>query len=122
MKELVWVCSSKDDLMDFPEDVRQEVGYALHVAQQGETHESAKMFKGCGRGVYEIVSNADKSTYRAVYIVNLNDIVYVIHAFQKKSKTGIKTPQEHVALVKDRIKRLKETLKEDKSHAKKSGD
>jgi len=52
----------------------------------------------------------NRSTYRAVYIVNLNDVVYVVHAFQKKSKTGIKTPQEHVALIKDRIKRLKETL------------
>ena len=111
MKELTWVGSSKKDLMDFPEGVRREVGYALHVAQQGETHESAKIFKGCGSGVYEIVSNADKSTYRAVYVVNLNDTLYVIHAFQKKSKTRIKTPQEHVALIKDRIKRLKETLK-----------
>ncbi len=70
------------------------------------------MFKGCGSGVYEIVSDADKSTYRAIYIVNLNDTIYVIHAFQKKSKTGIKTPREHIELIKDRIKRLKEMLKE----------
>lgn len=110
-KELEWVGSTKKDIMEFPEDVRREIGYALHVAQQGETHESAKMFKGCGSGVYEIVSDADKSTFRAVYIVNLNDKVYVIHAFQKKSKTGIETPQEQVKLIKDRIKRLKETLK-----------
>lgn len=110
-KKLGWVGSSKKDLTDFPRDVRQEIGYALYVAQQGETHESVKMFKGCGSGVYEIVSDADKSTYRAVYIVNLNDMVYVIHAFQKKSKIGIKTPQEHVNLIKDRIKRLKEMLK-----------
>jgi phage-related protein len=110
-KKLGWVGSSKKDLMDFPEDVIREVGYALYVAQQGDTHESVKMFKGCGSGVYEIVSNSDKSTYRAVYIVNLNDTVYVIHAFQKKSKTGIKTPLEHVNLIKDRIKRLKEILK-----------
>jgi phage-related protein len=97
--------------LDFPDDVRQEIGYALHVAQEGETHESAKIFKGCGSGVYEIVSDADKSTYPAVYIVNLNDMLYVIHAFQKKSKTGIKTPEEHVVLIKDRIKRLKDALR-----------
>jgi phage-related protein len=70
------------------------------------------MFKGCGSGVYEIVSYHDKNAYRAVYIVNLKDIIYVIHAFQKKSKSGIQTPQEHVDLIKDRIKRLKQSLKE----------
>jgi phage-related protein len=60
--------------------------------------------------VYEIVSDHDKNAYRVIYIVNLIDAIYVIHAFQKKSKSGIKTPQEHVDLIKDRIKRLKESL------------
>lgn len=112
-KKLQWVGSSKKDLMGFPEEVRREIGYALYVAQKGETHDAAKIFKGCGSGVYEIVSDYDKNTFRAVYIVNLKDTVFVLHAFQKKSKTGIKTPQEHVNLIKDRIKRLKEFLKGD---------
>ncbi len=110
IKKLEWMGSSKRDLLNFPEEVRREVGYALYVAQKGETHEAAKIFKGCGSGVYEIVSDYDKNTYRAVYFVNLKDAIYVIHAFQKKSKTGIKTPQEHVTLIKNRIKRLKESL------------
>ncbi|MES2217635.1 MAG: type II toxin-antitoxin system RelE/ParE family toxin [Pseudomonadota bacterium] len=113
LKKLWWVGSSKKDLKSFPEEVIREIGYALYEAQKGDTHESAKMFKGCGSGVFEIVSDFNKNAFRAVYIVNIKDAVYVIHAFQKKSKTGIKTPQEHVDLIKDRIKRLKETLKED---------
>lgn len=113
IKKLEWISSSKKDLLSFPDEVRREIGYALHVAQQGETSETVKLFKGCGSGVYEIVSDGDKSTYRVVYIVNLNDKVYVIHAFQKKSKKGIKTPKEQIEIIKDRIKRLKESLREE---------
>ena len=70
MKSLKWIGSSKKDLMEFPKEVRNEIGHALYVAQQGETHESAKLFKGHGSGVYEIVNDYDKNAYRAVYIVN----------------------------------------------------
>jgi len=110
VKELEWLGSSKKDLMEFPEEVRREVGYALYVAQKGGTHESAKMFKGYGSGVYEIVSSYEKNAYRAVYIVNLDDRVYVLHAFQKKSKQGIKTPKEELIVIEERLKRLKATL------------
>lgn len=113
LKKLEWVGSSKKDLMAFPEEVISDIGYALYVAQNGDTYESAKIFKYCGSGVYEIVNDFDRSTFRAVYIVNLNDKVYVLHAFQKKSKSGIKTPQEEIDLIKDRLKRLKLQLSEE---------
>ena len=111
MKSLKWIGSSRKDLQSFPEDVRYEMGFALYTAQIGETHESAKIFRGQGSGVYEIVSDYDKNTYRAIYVVNIADVVYVLHAFQKKSKKGIATPSEEIKVVKERLKQLKLTLK-----------
>lgn len=112
MKSLKWMGSSKKDLQSFPEEVRYEMGYALYVAQQGETHESAKLFRGHGSGVYEIVSDYNKNAYRAIYIVSIVDAIYVLHAFQKKSKRGIKTPKEEVDVIEDRLKNLKFILKD----------
>lgn len=111
MKELIWLGSSLDDLKLFPNEVIHEMGYVLHCAQKGETHSSAKMFKGHGSGVYEIVSNFNTDTYRAVYVVNLDDCLYVLHAFQKKSKSGIKTPQKDLNMISNRLKQLKLMLK-----------
>ena len=110
MKALEWVGSSKKDLIEFPEEVRQEIGYALQLAQMGETYSKTKMFKGYGSGVYEIVSDHDSNAYRAIYIVNIDDKVYVLHAFQKKSKQGIKTPKEELNIIESRLKRLKAML------------
>ena len=110
MKCLKWIGSSKKDLLEFPKEVRQEIGYALYIAQRGETHESTKLFKGYGSGIYEIVSDFYKNAYRAVYIVNLGNAVYVLHAFQKKSKKGIKTPKEEVTVIEERLKKLKAAL------------
>lgn len=107
LKRLEWVGSSKKDLLDFPEEVRKEIGFALFVAQQGETHESAKLFKGYGSGVYEIVSDYDTNAYRAIYIVNLDDEVYVLHAFQKKSKRNIEMPREELVVLEERLKRVR---------------
>lgn len=112
MKSLLWIGSSKKDLSKLPANVKQEMGYALWIAQQGGHHESTKPLSGLGSGVFEIISDYNKNTYRAVYIVNLEDAVYVLHVFQKKSKTGIKTPQEEIDLVKQRLKQLKAHLKQ----------
>lgn len=112
LKELIWLGSSKKDLLQFPGEVCREIGYALYVAQRGETHRLAKQFKGYGSGVYEIVSNYDTNAYRAVYVVNVDDKIYVLHAFQKKSKKGIKTPKEELAVIDARLKRLKAMFKE----------
>lgn len=112
MKSLKWVGGSKKDLKAFPKEVRSEMGLALYLAQQGETYESAKQFKGHGSGVYEIVSDYNKNAYRAIYIVNIGEAVYVLHAFQKKSKTGIKTPKEEIIVIEERLKKLKQMLKD----------
>jgi phage-related protein len=111
LKELEWIGSSKKDLMCFPVEARREIGYALYVAQHGETHESVKLFKGHGTGIYEIVSNYDTNAYRAVYAAKFNNKIYVLHAFQKKAKRGIKTPKEEIIVVKKRLKSLKNMLK-----------
>ncbi len=111
MKRLEWIGSSKKDLQAFPAQVRHEMGYALYAAQKGETESSAKLFRGYGAGIYEIVSNYDKNAYRAIYIVNIGDAVYVLHAFQKKSKQGIRTPKEEIAVIDERLKRLNQMLK-----------
>jgi phage-related protein len=98
-------------LKTFPSAVQDEVGYALYLAQRGEKHVSAKPLKGVGPGVLEIVSDHRGDTFRAVYTVRLGDRVYVLHAFQKKSKRGIATPQAEVDLIRRRLK-LAEAINE----------
>ncbi len=79
--------------------------------QFGGKHESAKPWKGLGSGVMEIVSDYDTNTYRAIYTVNIGDVIYVLHAFQKKSKSGISTPKEEIELIKARHKKAVELSK-----------
>jgi phage-related protein len=104
-KPLHWVASAKKDYGGFPPEVQSEMGYALGLAQLGAKHPKAKPWKGEGPGVLEIVEDRRGDAYRAVYTVRFAETVYVLHAFQKKSKTGIKTPQEDVDLVSERLKR-----------------
>ena len=92
--------------------VKDEIGFALYQAQVGSKHLSAKPMKGLGPGVFEIISDYRRNTFRAVYIVRLGVKVYVLHAFQKKSKSGIATPKSEIALIKDRLKRAIELHKE----------
>lgn len=103
-KPLDWVGSSKKDFMAFPEPVKDEMGNALGLAQFGGKHPTAKPWKGRGPGVFEIVEDHDRDTYRAVYTVRFKEVVYVLHAFQKKSPTGIKTAQVDIDLVERRLK------------------
>ena len=103
-RSLVWVGSSLKDLTSFPEAVKKDIGFALHLAQAGEKSINAKPFKGIGSGVYEVVDDHNSDTYRAVYVVNLGDRVYVLHAFQKKSKKGIKTPQNEIDMIERRYR------------------
>ena len=112
MKELAWLGSSRKDLMKFPKEVIQEVGYALHIAQQGEHYDKVKALKGFGSGVYEIVLDHDTNAYRAVYVVNIGDALYVVHCFQKKSKRGIKTPKEAIDVIEQRLKLLRAKINE----------
>lgn len=103
-RPLNWVGSSKADYMDFPEAVKDDMGYALALAQAGEKHPQAKPWKGEGAGVYEIFDNHDGDTYRAIYAVRFEKAVYMLHAFQKKSPTGIKTAKHDVEVVNKRLK------------------
>jgi phage-related protein len=106
LKSVEWVGNSLEDVKTFPEEVRQGVGYALYLAQCGEKHPSAKPLKGFkGSGVIEILEDFDGDTYRVVYTLRLVGVIYVLHAFQKKSKKGIATPKQDIELVEARLKR-----------------
>lgn len=115
LKPIRWVGSSREDLCRFPADVRRGIGYALYFAQMGDKHPSAKPLRGFGgAGVLEIVEDDDGDTYRAVYTVRFADVVYVLHAFKKKSKTGVKTPKQSMDLIRERLKRAEEDYRESK--------
>ena len=103
-KPVVWLGDTLRWLKTFPSGVQDEVGYALYLAQRGEKHVSAKPLKGLGAGVLEIVSDHRGDTFRAVYTVRVGERVFVLHAFQKKSKRGIATPQADIDLIKRRLK------------------
>jgi phage-related protein len=102
-KLVLWAGSAKRDLLQFPTAVVDEIGTAISVAQFGGMHPSVKPWKGAGPGVMEIVEDHDRATYRAVYTVRFLKAIYVLHCFQKKSPTGIKTAQRDVDLVSRRL-------------------
>lgn len=93
--------------MAFPDPVKGDMGYALGVAQLGGKHPQAKPWKGEGPGVFEVVERHDGDAYRAIYTVRFEGVVYVLHAFQKKSPTGIRTAQPDVELARERLKRAR---------------
>ena len=99
-----WIGTSKKDLLSFPPEVKSAMGFALSVAQLGGKHPHAKPWKGEGAGVLEVVENFDGDTFRAVYTVRFADVIYVLHAFQKKSTKGIATAKTDVAMIKARLK------------------
>jgi phage-related protein len=109
MKPLVWIGSSLDDLRAFPEEVRLVMGYALYLAQTGDKHSDAKPLKGFGgAGVLEAIDDYAGDTFRAVYTIKFSNAVYVLHAFQKKSKRGISTPKRDLETINSRLKRAEE--------------
>jgi phage-related protein len=107
-KPLHWIGSAKKDLLEFPDDVVDELGYALGVVQAGRTPLSAKPWKGEGPGVFELVDDRRGGTWRSVYTVRFHKAVYVLHCFQKKSPSGIRTAQTDVELVRRRLKAARE--------------
>jgi phage-related protein len=102
-KPLFWMGSSQNDLRAFPEDVKDRIGDALGLAQFGETAKTAKPWRGEGPGVFEVVEDGERGTYRAVYTVRFQKAIYVLHAFQKKSPSGIRTARRDVELVGRRL-------------------
>jgi len=102
-RPLDWVGSAKHDFMAFPAPVRRAMGNALGLAQLGGKHPKAKPWKGEGPGVFEVVDDFDGDTYRAVYTVRFRQVVYVLHAFQKKSPRGSKTARTDIDLIARRM-------------------
>jgi phage-related protein len=103
-RPLVWVGSSRRDLRSFPRAVRRDIGQALYTAQQGETDPSAKPLRGFGGGsVLEVIAEHHGDTWRTVYMVRYAEAIYVLHAFQKKSKSGIATPKKDIDLIHRRL-------------------
>lgn len=112
-RPLEWIGSSKKDLMALPDEVVQVFGYALHLAQTGRKHTQAKPLQGFGSaGVLEVVEDQRGSTYRAVYTVRYAARVFVLHVFQKKSKSGIATPKPDLELIRHRLKAAATRAKE----------
>ena len=113
LKPLYWLGSSKRDLLSLPCPVEDLFGYALYLAQDGRKHEQAKPLKGFGSaGVLEVVEDWDRSTYRAVYTVRFEGVVFVLHIFQKKSKRGAATPKADIDLIRERLKVAEQFAKE----------
>jgi phage-related protein len=105
LKPVAWIASARDDLREFPEEVRALMGEAIYQAQKGQEHPRAKALNGFGgRSVLEIVDDFDGDTYRAVYTVRFAGVVYVLHAFQKKSKRGIATPKAALDVIRQRLR------------------
>lgn len=116
IKSIIWIGSSRKSLKSFPAEVKDVIGYALYQAQVGRKAPSAKPLAGFGgAGVVEIVEDYQTDTYRAVYTVRFSDAVYVLHAFQKKSKKGIATPKTDLALIRQRLKFAEEDHKRRKA-------
>jgi len=105
VRPIIWMGSTRRDLPAFPEAVRRDIGQALYAAQSGETDPATKALKGFGGGsVLEVVARHDGDTWCAVYTVRFAEAVYVLHAFQKKSKRGIATPKHELEVIRQRLR------------------
>lgn len=105
MKETYFLASTQDEIREFPEAVRKEIGFAIYAAQEGGKAINVTPMVGFGgAGVLEVISNYDGDTYRAVYTVRFQGALYVLHAFKKKSVRGIATPKKELDMIKHRLK------------------
>jgi phage-related protein len=113
LKPVIWVGTSRKDLREFPAPVQDHMGYALYVAQRGGKHRDAKPLSGFGgAGVVEIVTDHRGDTFRAVYTLRYAGRLFVLHAFQKKSKTGRETPRRDMELIKQRLRQAEQIAQE----------
>jgi phage-related protein len=107
-REVAWIKGARRAFEQFPIEVQRRMARAIDVAARGEMAGIARPLRGLGSGVFEIALAYRSDAYRAVYAVKLGDPVWVIHAFQKKSRTGIRTPRQDMELVRQRLRRLQE--------------
>ncbi len=110
-RQVVWLGDALKNIRTFPEKARKIIGDELQLIQFGEMPAKTKPFRGVGSGVFEIAVRYDKDAYRTVVAVRLGQNIYVLHAFQKKSKSGIKTPKQEVELIKRRYQQAKQLAK-----------
>jgi phage-related protein len=110
-RNISWIKAAKRDFEDFPDAVQIQMMQALEIAAAGQMADLAKPMKGLGTGVFEIRVSYSTDAYRTIYAVKLGDDVFVVHAFQKRSTIGIKTPQKEIDLIKGRLKQLKEQVR-----------
>lgn len=110
MRDIVWLKPAAKAFEAFPPEVRRKISSALDVAANGRMADTAKPLKGFDSAVFEIAVSFRSDAYRAVYAVKIGAEIWVIHAFQKKSKQGIKTPRHEIELVHERLRRLKAAL------------
>jgi phage-related protein len=109
-RPISWITAARKEFNAFPEEARLRVLQALTIAAEGGKADIAKPLTGFGSGVFEVALPYRRDAYRVVYAVQLDTDIWVVHAFQKKSKTGIKTPREELEVVRMRLRRLKELL------------
>ena len=110
-RPISWIKPALRAFLKFPDQVQEDMLSALTIAAEGSKSDKAKPFKGVGSGVFEIALRHRKDAFRVIYAVQIGSDIWVLHAFQKKSKTGIKTPQTDIDIIGERLKRLKEALK-----------
>lgn len=113
IRPLIWLGDSKKKIKSFPDAVKKLIGDELQIIQFGGMPKDAKPFKGLGSGVFEIAIKYDKDAYRCVQALQLGKYIYILHAFQKKSKKGIKTPQQDLDLIKKRYQEAIQLAKKD---------
>ena len=109
-RPISWLKAAKKEFEDFPVDAQEICLAALTIAAEGSKADIAKPMTGMGSGIFEIALRFQGNAFRVIYAVQIDHDLWVIHAFQKKSKTGVKTPQREIVLIKERLKRLKEVL------------
>jgi phage-related protein len=114
LRPLVWMGNSKKNIQDFPLGVQKLIGDELQFIQFGGMPKDAKLFKGVGSGVFEIALRYDTDAYRTVVAVQLGTKIYVLHAFQKKSRKGIATPRHDIDLIKQRYVEARELAKNER--------
>ena len=118
LRPVVWLGDARKNIRSFPPGAQKEMGDELQVIQFGGMPKNAKPFKGVGSGILEIALAFEKNAYRTVLAVQLGESIYILHAFQKKAKSGIKTPQKDVDLIKRRYREAKELAQDEENSAK----
>lgn len=111
IREIAWIRAARKDFEDFPPDARDELADALGFVAEGGHPDIAKPLHGLGSGVLELALRHRGDAFRVVYAVQIGTVIWVVHAFQKKSKSGVATPKAETDLIRERLKRLKEASK-----------